>query len=355
VAVRIPGNSNSIHPGPSTAPRQRLTGAAPDDMVTASHDQPRGPMSTFVNVDNFNRAETDRMFAAIAQRAGGVNTLRHDREFAPLDEQTVIRQNRDTFYTVVVLDISQGATLTLPDSDGRYMSAMIINQDHYINEVLHDPGDHELTVGRFDTDYVLVGIRVLVDPNSPDDLAAVHALQDRVTVTAGSARPFAMPDYDEASFAATRNALLELAKGMHGFDHGFGRREDVDPVRHLIGTAAGWGGLPESEAFYVNVNPDLPIGEYSLTVGDVPVDAFWSVSLYNPAGYFQPNDRNSYSVNNITATRNDDDTITINFGGCDDQRPNCLPIMDGWNYLVRFYRPHAEILDGAWTFPTITP
>jgi hypothetical protein len=34
-------------------------------------------------------------------------------------------------------------------------------------------------------------------------------------------------------------------------------------------------------------------------------------------------------------------------------RPNCLPIMDGWNYIVRLYRPRSEILDGTWSFPTI--
>jgi len=310
-------------------------------------------MSIVVNVDNFNRAETDRMIAAIAAMAGGVNVLHHDREFAPLDAQTVIRMNRDTFYTAAVVDISRGARLTLPDTSGRYMSAMIINQDHYINEVLHDAGDHELTMDRFDTDYVVLAVRMLVDPNDPDDVAAVHALQDQISLEATSARPFVLPDYDQPSFEATRNALLELAKGVRGFDRSFGRREDVDPVRHLLGTAAGWGGLPETEAFYVNVNPGLPVGEYQITVGDVPTDAFWSVSLYNAAGFFEANDRNAYSINSITAQRNPDGTVTINFGGCADDRPNCLPVMDGWNYLVRFYLPHPEIVDGTWTFPPV--
>src|SRR5207245_6106615 len=30
---------------------------------------------------------------------------------------------------------------------------------------------------------------------------------------------------------------------------------------------------------------------------------------------------------------------------------NCLPTMPGWNYMVRLYRPRAEILNGTWTFP----
>ncbi len=310
-------------------------------------------MSTVVNVDNFTRAETDRMLDAIIRRAGGLNVVHHDRDFAPIDQQTIIRQNRDTFYTAGVFDISGGATLTLPDPGGRYMSAMIINQDHYINAVIHEPGDHPLTVDRYGTDYVVVGIRILVDPNDAADVAIVHALQDQIRVATSSARPFEIADYDEASFTATRNALLELSKGVPGYSRSFGTRDEVDPVRHLIATASAWGGLPEREAFYANVNPGLPVGEYSITVGDVPVDAFWSVSLYNGDGFFEANEASSYSVNSITATRNDDGSVTINFGGCDGQRPNCLPIMEGWNYLVRFYQPHAEVLDGTWSFPTI--
>ena len=99
-------------------------------------------MATLVNVDNFGRAETDRMFASLGQQAGGVNSLHHHREPASIDEQPVIRQNRDTLYTIAVVDISQGATLTVPDAGDRYLSVMVVNNDHYINEVLHDPGDH---------------------------------------------------------------------------------------------------------------------------------------------------------------------------------------------------------------------
>jgi hypothetical protein len=232
---------------------------------------------------------------------------------------------------------------------------MIVNQDHYINRVFHQAGEYELTTEEFDTPYVLVAARTLVDPANPADVAAVNALQDRLGVRARSEAQFVLPEYDAASLDSTRNALLELARGLSGYEQAFGRREDVDPVRHLIGTAAGWGGLPEHEAFYANVEPGLPVGEYRLTVRDVPVDAFWSISLYNAEGFFEPNERNANSVNNITAARNDDESITVHFGGCGDDRLNCLPIMEGWNYIVRLYRPRSEILDGSWTFPGIEP
>ena len=310
---------------------------------------------TVVNVTNFERAETDRMFAAIQAQAGGVNQLFHNRAPTPVDRQTVIRMNRDTLYGGAVVDISAGATIVVPDAGRRYLSVMIVNQDHYINQVFHKPGRYDLTVEEFGTPYVLAAARVLADPADPADVAAVNTLQDQFGLQASSARPFVMPAYDQASFDATRAALLELAKGLGSFEHAFGAKNEVNPVLHLIGTAAGWGGLPDREAVYVNVNPGLPAGEYQLTVRDVPVDGFWSISLYNAAGYFEPNDRGAYSINNVTAARDQDGSVTIHFGGCDDGRPNCLPITDGWNYLVRLYRPRAEILDGSWTFPALEP
>ncbi len=311
--------------------------------------------SQLVNVDNFVRAETDRMFAAILADIGGVNRWMHNRVPTPLDNQPVIRQNRDTLYSAAIVDITAGATLTIPASGERYVSLMPVTQDHYVNTVLHEPGEHELTLEQFETPYVCLAARILVDPGDPDDVAAVNALQDELRISAGSAQPFVLPDYDQPSLDATRRALLELAKGIGGFERAFGPRDTVDPVRHLIGAAAGWGGLPEQEAYYVNVDPGLPVGRYRLTVRDVPVDAFWSISVYNAAGYFEPNERNANSLNSITAVPDDDGAITVRFGGCDGEQPNCLPIMEGWNYLVRLYQPHPEVLDGSWTFPAAEP
>lgn len=91
-----------------------------------------------------------------------------------------------------------------------------------------------------------------------------------------------------------------------------------------------------------------------MSVRDVPVDGFWSISVYNADGYFEANERNAYSLNGLTATPDVDGTITVHFGG-DIDRPNCLPIVNGWNYAVRLYRPRPEILDGTWTFPIAEP
>ena len=305
-----------------------------------------------VNVDNFARAETAAQFDRSYALMGGVNTWFHFREPAPIDNQTVIRMNRDTLYSGAIVDISKGATLTLPDHGERYISVMVINEDHYINRIFHDPGTYELTMDEFDTPYVLLGIRTLVNASDPDDIKAANALQDQFVIEANSAQPYTHPAYDADSYKATYDPLLELGRGVPDTRRTFGRKEDVDEVRHLLGSAWGWGGLPEDEAYYLNVEPNLPVGAYELNVKDVPVDAFWSISLYNREGFFEENELGAYSVNSMTAEPNPDGSFTIHFGG-NAESVNYLPIAEGWNYTVRLYQPRPEVLDGTWTFPTV--
>jgi len=306
-----------------------------------------------VNVSNFVRAETDRMFAALA--AGGVNRFSHGREPTAIDAQTIIRMNRDTLYSSAVVDLADGATLTLPDAGGRYLSAMVVNQHHFVTDVLHAPGDHRLDVDGCGTRYVVVAVRVLADPNDLADLAVAHALQDQLGLSAGSSVPFVAPERDPASFTAVRTAVLELARHWEDTSRAFGRADEVDPVSHLLGTAAGWGGLPRSEAVYLPFAPDLsPTGAYRLVLRDVPVDGFWSVSVYNAAGFFEPNERGAYSVNDLTAVREDDgDTVHVHFGDGPADLPNMLPITEGWNYMLRLYRPRPEVVDGTWRPPAL--
>lgn len=311
-------------------------------------------MATHVSADNFARAETDRMFNDLQASAGGINRFLHHRELAEIDQQTVIRMNRDTLYSIAVVDVSGGAILTLPEHGERYLSAMVVNQDHYVTAIFHEPGAYELTADQLGSRYVLIGVRILVDPADPFDVAEVAGIQDRIVLTGNSAERFEYPAYDTASFDETRDALLSLVRNLVGFDRMFGSRDAVDPVRHLIGTAAGWGGLPTSEASYISVEPRLPIGRYELTVGEVPVDGFWSISVYNAKGFFEPNARGVYTVNNITGVKNADGSTTVRFGEYPPEVPNAIPITDGWNYLVRLYRPRREITDGSWLFPRIT-
>ena len=205
---------------------------------------------------------------------------------------------------------------------------------------------------------MLVALRTLVDPNDPKDVEKVHAIQDAIKVSQKAPGKFEIPNWDAASQKKVRDALLVLSSTTAGFKNAFGAKGQVDPIRHLIATAAGWGGNPDKDATYLSVTPEKNDGNtvYKLTVpGNVPVDGFWSISLYNAEGYFEKNPYNAYSLNNLTATKSADGSTTVQFGGCDGKTPNCLPIMKGWNYTVRLYRPRPEILNGKWKFPEPKP
>ncbi|MHA3978685.1 DUF1214 domain-containing protein [Halovulum sp. GXIMD14794] len=309
-----------------------------------------------VTVENFVRAATDIEFGKYLALAGGVNTLFHAREPTSVDLQPTIRMNRDTLYSMAVIDISEGATLTLPETGERYISAQIVNQDHYMNDVFLGGGRYLLDLDTFDTPYVVAIIRTLVDASDPEDVAEVNALQDQITLETGSSKPFILPNYDEESFDGVLNAALELARYNDDSSRTFGSPDEVLPIKYFLGAAFGWGGLPETQAYYLNVEPGLPQGAYKVEVpSDVPVEAFWSISLYNARGFFEKNARDAYNVNSVSGTRNEDGSMTVHFGDCEDDRVNCLPIMDGWNYVVRMYRPSSAILSGDWTFPAVEP
>lgn len=305
-----------------------------------------------VTIENFVRAETNRMFDFVLKDTGAINAWAHNRVPTPLDHQPVIRQNRDTLYSAAVVDVSKGATLTVPASGDRYVSAMVINQDHYVPFIIHAAGEHTLSAENCGSDYVTIAVRTLVDPDDAADVEAVNALQDRFAIHANSAVSFTHPEYDAESFDDTRAHLLALSKGLHDFRNAFGKEGEVDPIRHLLASASAWGGFPEHEAIYLNIEPKLPVGHYELTVRDVPVDAFWSITVYNSAGYMSQNDRGVVSVNSVTAAPNADGSVTVRFG--DGDEPNSIPTPEGWNYMVRLYRPRREARSREWLFPSIT-
>ena len=325
-------------------------------LATAAAAQDSKPIP--VTVDNFARAESDLYIASLIRDSGGIGKFNHRREPADIDKQTVIRLNRDTLYSSAAFDLDAGpVTITLPDPGNRFMSMQIINEDHYAPLVVYGKGSHTLTKENVGTRYVVAAVRTLVDPADPKDVQQVHALQDAIKVSQAAPGKFEAPNWDQASQKKVRDALLVLATTTDGFTKSFGRKEDVNPIRHLIGTAAGWGGNPDKDAIYLGVNPERNDGAtiYRVTVKEVPVDAFWSISVYNAQGYYEKNPLNSYTINSITGKKSPDGSVAIQFGGCDGNIANCIPTVKGWNYTVRLYRPRPEISNGKWKFPEAKP
>jgi hypothetical protein len=327
-------------------------------VITGSQAQEQLGNMVPVTADNFNRAESHLYFRN-SIKGGGAGKFHHVRVVLPIDHQTVIRGNRDTLYSSGVFDLDAGQlTVTLPDPRGRFMSMIAIDEDQNAIETVYAPGTFTYTKERVGTRYVMLGVRTFVNPMDPKDLDKAHALQDGVTSKQSGTGTFDFPNWDPVSQKKVRDALIVLAGTLPDTKGMFGPRDQVDPIRHLIGSATGWGGNAPEDAYYLTVVPPKNDGKtvHRLTIrGEVPVKAFWSVSVYGPDGYFQKNAQDSYTLNNLTAKKDDDGSVTIQFGGCDGKIRNCIPIMAGWNYWVRFYRPRKEILDGTYKFPEPQP
>lgn len=309
-----------------------------------------------VNVDNFVRAESDHMIRANMEGFGiEFSQFTHLRKPTTPDNQPTIRMNQDTLYSGMGMDLSNPTTITLPEVGGRYMSMHVVSQDHYMIEE-SKPGTYELTEDLVGTRFALVTIRTFYDAADPDDLAKAHAAQDKITVSGGGKGPFEAPNWNTDQLTTARQALNDL--GVLGFEskYAFGTRDEVHPIDHLVGAAVGWGGLPQTAASYVVDSVEQNDGKtpHAVTVKDVPVDAFWSITVYNAEGYLEANDLGVNSYNNFSAKTNEDGSYTIHFGG-NPKSVNYLPINKGWNYSVRMYLPREEILDGTWTFPEVMP
>ena len=309
--------------------------------------------TTPVTVKTLARAETDIAIQQMYDLAGGFGKLFHLREPTPIDMQKVIRMNRDALYSSVVFDLSKPAAIIMPETNGRYQSLQVINQNHY-SVAVTTPGTYELTEEVFGTKYVYIIIRTFIDANDPEDIKQANQLQDEIKVEGGGNKPLDLPNWDLEQLEQARTALNSLASLGATNDGAFGTPEQVDPVNFLIFSAAGWGGLPNQNtvAFSgtVEKNDGTP---YSVTAKDVPVDAFWSIIVYDEKGFIPENEMKSYSFNNVTAFPNEDGSITINFGGCEDGRANCIPVSEGWNYLVRMYEPREAVSNGIYEFPEI--
>jgi hypothetical protein len=310
---------------------------------------------TIVTKENFIRAETDRMFSDFLKLTGGVNQLFHIRKPTPLDQQTVVRMNRDTIYSAAVIDASQGGTVTLPPApDGRYISVHFIDNEHHDLGAINEPGTHPIprTAG-----HVAALIRVQIfNAADPGEMARLNAWQDGLKVEAASARPFVPGSWDKASLDRVRAELEASCLALPNFEKGMMPPGQADPEQALCAAASAWGLLPASQATYFTYSGGHPLTECRTATYQVPKNgAFWSIQVYDKTGFIAS--ENS-TLNSRRARLNPDGSFTAYFGSkaqCGDV-PNRLDVTEGWNFLMRVYKPDPEtVLGGRYLLPPTVP
>jgi hypothetical protein len=321
---------------------------------TASDLRAQNAEPVKVTPETYIRAETDRQFGEIVKMAGGINRFYHFRSPTPLDKQNVVRMNRDTLYSMGVIDTSKGATITVPElPKDRYASVYLVDNDHYCPFVIYTAGTHELPK---DTKYLGIGIRIQVfNPKDAGEVALVNKLQDQFVIKANNADPLPEFKWDRQSLKTLTtqyekdSAKYSSWKGMQG------PRGKVDEKTRHIAAAAAWGLFPEWDATYLNYSGghDPKIG-HKATYKVPDNKAFWSILIYGNDGFIKS--ENSL-VNSSNVKLNPDGTFTVYFGSkelCGDV-PNRLDVTEGWNFLMRVYRPGASVLDGSYKLPKPEP
>jgi hypothetical protein len=253
-----------------------------------------------------------------------------------------------------IVDTSKGAAITVPElPKNRYVSVYLVDNDHYCPSVIYTEGTHDLPQ---DTKYLGIGVRIqLFNPKDPDEVALVNRLQDQFLIKANSAEPLPPFKWDMASLKAL-TAQYEKDAAQHSSYKGMmGPRGKVDEKTRHIAAAAGWGLFPEWDATYLNYSGGHDPKVCHKATYQVPENkAFWSITVYGNDGYMKTENN---IVNSSTVKLNPDGTFTVYFGSkkqCGDV-PNRLDVTEGWNFLMRIYRPGPSVLDGSYKLPKVMP
>jgi hypothetical protein len=303
------------------------------------------------------RAETDMQFMTVVKR-GGFGRLIHERDFPTAGREAAAWADGDILRSRGVFDLELGPVMvTIPREDHRFISIEALDEDHYTVAMFHGAGTYTFSFENVSTRYLLLVVRVSVNPSDRADLGRVHELQEGIVVSRPGGGRFVIPNWDPVSQARVRAALQLLGNTVASDERTFGARGEVDPVRHLIGTATQWDRCPLRDIACLHVTPRANDGRiaHRLTIGHVPVDGFWSLSVYDASGHFFTEEPGSRTINSLNAVRGADGSVTIQFGGNPQGASNALAITKGWCYRVRLYRPRAEILGGKWKFPEAQP
>ena len=307
--------------------------------------QPDGMTTT---VKNYPTLETSRQ-VLIAQGRAAVNEIAHNRKLTPTDDQPVVRMNRDTYYSFAVVDVSDGASITIPAvPEGKYVSVQPVTMDHRIQPMSYGGGTFELATHYGNHLYLVIRL-----DNTLSESEA-NAIQDGMAINAVSAEPFSAEPVNQESFDAIELSLRQKlpdvvatygasnvvsgmftaptddSRGLFNFD------------KYTVGAAIGWGGAQLRDNLYES-SPDFPAeGCYAATFEDPDNGAFWSFTVYDQSGRMF--DDVAHMSSDI-ATANEDGTYTVSMG-CGNDALNNLPITNDtgvFNFIVRHYIPSERV------------
>lgn len=291
---------------------------------------------TIVTQENFPQAYTNMRLAAVLKKTGGINKFFSMPVPSSIpEEQFVVRMNRDTPYSVSVIDMSSDSVfVTIPETD-RYVTTQIVDENHETQPMIYGSGRHKITAK---TGHAFVIVRALEGD-----------IRENLVIEAGSAKPFEVKKWDMKSFKEIDEAgNLDFSDG-YDQSKAFGNKESGQtPYMNYVGAAGGWGGAMVEDNIYQTSPYFEADGCYEMTFIDPESKYFWSATVYNGDGRMFNDVANVSSEMN--PAKNPDGTYTLRFG-CPGE-PNNIPIAEGnttgkFNVLLRHYGPSKMVSEGA--------
>ena len=318
--------------------------------------------------------------------AAKINTwiLGVEPELVKAGDDKVVRMNNDTYYKMAFFILENGPVVlesTHPGSD-RFSSFQLMD-DHNVNfdNVMNPDGKYTLYYGEKPAQYegeaiespsslALVIVRVEVkDKEDSADVAAAKKIFTGIHVKGPVVQAFPQLDLlgdfskEVEVEALARMDQVSESEPFSALISGPGDvPEKVSYLQLAAGTKGGWGGPVTShsayEFFFVDDRGDDLVGAngtYTVTTPEPPVEAFWSVTIYDTdrGGFLHPNAENRYHINNTTAVKNADGTVTFTFKQtCEAGDLNCLEVPAGrFDYVARYYLPSEAVQSGEWKMP----
>lgn len=288
--------------------------------------------ATIVTQDNFPQAYTNLRFGALLSKTGGINKfLEMPVPSSDPAKQFVVRMNRDTFYSVAVVDMSSGsAYLTIPQTDD-YVTIQVVDENHETQPMIYGSGRHKITAK---TDFAFVVVRSL------DDDA-----RRNLVLEAGSANPFTVKKWDMASFKNVDTAgNIDFSNGYDQAKSFSNSESGQTAYDNYVGAAGGWGGAMVEDNIYQTSTYFAANSCYSATFKDPKAEFFWSATVYNGDGRMF-NDV-AHLSSEMDLEKNSDGTYTLHFG-CEG-KVNNIPTTEGnttgkFNVLFRHYGPSEMV------------
>lgn len=306
------------------------------------------------------------------------------RSLLKAGEDDVVRSNNDTLYKQAWIYLGEGPVVLRSTSPSKERFTSFQLQDdrnaNYRN-IIGPDGSYTLYHGERPENItgeavevpsllstVIVRIEVK-DANDSADFADALRVSDGISIEGPVIKQMEVVDvlseFDESVVQEAEKRMQETKKTVpyREMIAGPGQEpgKDVSYLNFATGTKEGWGGPATSHSAYESMYNDESgetldgsKGEYVLVTEAPPVNAFWSVTIYDSTtGRFHPNDDNRYHINNTTAVKNEDGTYTFRFKvKCEDGDVNCLQVPAGpFDVAARYYLPEPEIMSGKWTMP----